>query len=147
VSSRGIWVVNFGGGGDTVIRIDPENYQLAGDPVETGEAPISLTVGDDSVWVVNHDARTVSRIVGEPIPIGHHAGNITAGFGSIWVTSDYRGPIDGGPKDVVLVRTDPQTNQATETIQVGGHPIDVELTEDAVWVSVQGPDMLVKIAP
>jgi hypothetical protein len=37
------------------------------------------------------------------------------------------------------VRIDPQTNQAVETIAVGGHPIDVAATEGAVWVSVAAP--------
>ncbi len=55
--------------------------------------------------------------------------------------------MDGDPKDVVLVRIDPQINQVVETIPVGGHPIDVEVTEDAVWVSVQGPGMIVTITP
>jgi YVTN family beta-propeller protein len=154
VTPEGIWVVNFGGGGNTVIRIDPETFQIAGDPVETGRAPICLAVGDESVWVANHDAHSVTRIdpvtqqviasitvpsephriafgegavwvsnwhvnsitridpqtnqiVGEPIPIGHPAGNIAVGLGSVWVTSDYRGPMDGDPQDVVLVRIDP----------------------------------------
>jgi YVTN family beta-propeller protein len=191
---EGIWVVNFGGNGDTVIRIDPETHQIAGEPIETGRAPICLAVGDGSIWVANHDAHTVTRIdpathhvianitvssephriaygegtlwvanwhedsvtridpqtnqvVGEPIPIGHPAGNIAVGFGSVWVTSDYRGPVDGAPEDVVLVRIDPQTNQAVESIALGGHPIDVEVSEDAVWISVQGPNMVLKITP
>lgn len=194
VTPEGIWVVNFGGGGNTVRLIDSKTYQIAGEPIETGNAPISVAVGDGSVWVVNHDARSVTRIdpvtheviasitlseerhriafgegavwvanwhmnsitridpqtnqvVGEPISIGHHAGNIAAGLGGVWVTSDYRGPMDGDPKDVVLVRIDPQINQVVETIPVGGHPIDVEVTEDAVWVSVQGPGMIVTITP
>ena len=194
VTPEGIWVVIFGGSGETVIRIDPETYQISGEPIETGSAPICLTVGDRSVWVANHDAHSVTRIdpvnheaianitlstephriaygegavwvanwhvnsitridpqtnqvLGEPIPIGHHAGNIALGFGSVWVTSDYRGPMDGAAEDVVLVRIDLQTNQVVETIPLGGHPIDVEVSEEAVWVSVQGPGMVVKIIP
>ena len=194
VSPEGIWVVNFGGGGSVVNLIDSKTRQIAGDPIETGRAPICLVVGDGSVWVANHDDRSVTRIdpvtqqviasiklqeephriaygegsvwvanwhvnsvtridpqtnqvVGEPIPIGHHAGNIAVGFGSVWVTSDYRGPMDGAAEDVVLVRIDAQINQAVETIPLGGHPIDVEVSEEAVWVSVQGPDMVVKITP
>ncbi|HKY54370.1 MAG TPA: hypothetical protein VJM08_08700 [Anaerolineales bacterium] len=194
VTPEGIWVVNFGGGGDTVMRIDPENYEIAGEPVETGRAPISLAVGDGSVWVASHDGHSVTRIdplthqvvasitlneephriaygegavwvanwhvnsisridpqtnqiVGEPIPVGHHAGNLAVGFGSVWVTSDYRGPMDGDLEDVVLVRIDAETNQEVETIPLGGHPIDVEVSEEAVWVSVQGPDRVVKVTP
>jgi YVTN family beta-propeller protein len=189
-----VWVVNFGMSGDTVVRIDPQTNQLAGDPIQTGRAPLSLTIGEGSAWVANHDAHTITRIdlatnqvvanitvpsephrvaygegavwvadfhvnsvtridpqtnqiVGKPIPIGHPAGNMVAGLGSVWVTSDYRGPTDGAPEDVVLLRIDPKTNQLVETIPLGGHPIDVEIAGGAVWVSIQGPDRVVRINP
>jgi YVTN family beta-propeller protein len=193
-TSEAVWVVNFGQTGDTVIRIDPQTNQLAGDPIQTGRAPLSLAVGEVSLWVANHDVHTITRIdlatnqaianitipsephrvafgegaawvanwhvnsvtridpqtnqiVGEPIPIGFHAGNMAAGLGSVWVTSDYRGPGDGAPEDVVLVRIDPLTNQVVETIPLGGHPIDVEIAGDAVWVSIQGPNKVLRINP
>jgi DNA-binding beta-propeller fold protein YncE len=60
------------------------------------------------------------------------------------VTSDYR--VDGAPQDVVVVRIDPQTNRAVETVAVGGHPIDVAATEVAVWVSVANPGTVLRIA-
>ena len=191
---EGVWVVNFGMSGNTVIRMDPRTGQIVGDPVQTGRAPLSVAVGEGSLWVANHDARTITRIdlatnqvvtnitvpsephrvaygegavwvanfhvnsvtridpqtneiVGEPIPIGHPAGNMAAGLGSVWVTSDYRGPVDAAPEDVVLVRIDPQTNQAVETIPLGGHPIDVEIAGGAVWVSIQGPNKVLRINP
>jgi DNA-binding beta-propeller fold protein YncE len=50
------------------------------------------------------------------------------------------------PEDVVVVRIDPQTNRAVETIAVGGHPIDVAATEDAIWVSVADPGTVLRIA-
>ena len=190
---QAVWVVNFGLG-DTVIRIDPNTDQILGEPIVTGRAPLSVAVGEGSLWVANHDAHTITRIdlatnqvvanitvpsephrvaygegavwvanwhvnsvsridpqtnqlMGEPIPIGFPAGNMAAGLGSVWVTSDYRGPADGAPEDVVLVRIDPQSNQAVETIPLGGHPIDVEIAADAVWVSIQGPNQVLRINP
>jgi YVTN family beta-propeller protein len=186
-----VWVTNSGGGGDSVARIDPETNRLAGRPVTTGASPQSLAVGGGSLWVANHDARTVTRIdqatgkvvadipvpsephrvaygagavwvgnwhddsvsridpatnrvVGSPIPVGFHAGNLAVGAGGVWVTSDYR--VDAAPEDVVVVRVDPRTNRAVETIAVGGHPIDVAATEDAVWVSVADPGTVLRIA-
>ena len=59
---RAVWVTNAGGGGDSVVRIDPETSRLLGRPVRTGASPQSLAVGGGSVWVANHDARTVTRI-------------------------------------------------------------------------------------
>jgi len=192
VTPGAVWVPNSGGGGDSVTRIDPQTNRPAGRPVTTGASPQSLAVGGGSLWVANHDARTVTRIdqasgnvvadipvpsephrvaygagaawvgnwhdnsvsridpqsnrvVGSPIPIGsHHAGNLVVGAGSVWVTSDYR--VDGAAEDVVVVRIDPHTNRAVETIAVGGHPIDVAATKGAVWVSVANPGRLLRIA-
>jgi YVTN family beta-propeller protein len=186
-----VWVTNSGGGGDSVARIDPRTSRVAGRPVRTGASPQSLAVGGGSLWVANHDARTVTRVdpasgkvvadipvpsephrvaygagaawvgnwhdnsvsridpttnrvVGSPIPIGFHAGNLAVGVGGVWVTSDYR--VDAAPEDVVVVRIDPQTNRAVETIAVGGHPIDVAATESTIWVSVANPGTLLRIA-
>ena len=185
-------MTNAGAGGDSVARIDPRTNRLLGRPVRTGASPQSLAVGGGSLWVANHDERTVTRIdlasgkvvadipvpsephrvaygagavwvgnwhdnsvsridpatnrvVGSPIPIGsHHAGNLVVGAGDLWVTSDYR--VDGAAEDTVVVRIDPQTNRAVETIAVGGHPIDVAVTKGAVWVSVANPGRLLRIA-
>jgi YVTN family beta-propeller protein len=192
VTPGAVWVPNSGGGGDSVARIDPRTNRLAGRPVRTGASPQSLAVGGGSLWVANHDARTVTRIdqasgkvladipvpsephrvaygagatwvgnwhnnsvsridpatnrvVGSPIPIGsHHAGNLVVGAGSVWVTSDYR--VDGAAEDTAVVRIDPKTNRAVETVAVGGHPIDVAATKGAVWVSVANPGRLLRIA-
>src|SRR6266498_3760476 len=123
--------------------------------VQTCALPISephrVAYGVGAVWVGNWHTNSVSRIdpetnrvVGSPIPVGFHAGNLAVGTGSVWVTSDYR--VDAAPEDVVVVRVDPRTNRAVETIAVGGHPIDVAATEDAVWVSVAEPGMVLRIA-
>ena len=162
-----------------------------GRPVTTGASPQSLAVGGGSLWVANHDERTVTRIdqasgkvvadipvpsephrvaygagaawvgnwhdnsvsridpatnrvVGSPITIGFRAGNLVIGVGSVWVTSDYRA--NAAAEDVVVVRIDPQSNRAVETIAVGGHPIDVAAAGGAVWVSVANPGRLLRIA-
>ena len=113
--------------------------------------PHRVAYGAGAAWVGNWHDNSVSRIdpatnrvVGPPIPIGHRAGNLAVGAGGVWVTSDYR--VDGAPEDVVVIRIDPQTNRAVETIAVGGHPIDVAATESAVWVSVASPDTVLRIA-
>ena len=90
------------------------------------------------------------EVVGEPIDIGYATGNITAGYGNVWVTSDYRGVQafpEAFPDHVVLIRIDPKTNKVVDTIPLGGHPVDVKVTEDAVWVSIQNPDYVLKIRP
>ncbi len=149
IGDRSVWVANHDA--HTVTRIDPDTDQVVANIIVPSE-PHRITFGEGAVWVANWHDNSVSRIdpktnqvVGEPIAIGFHAGNIVAGLGSVWVTSDYR--VDGDAGDVVVVRIDPQTNQTVETIPAGGHPIDVAVTEDAVWVSVQNPDMVLRINP
>jgi YVTN family beta-propeller protein len=144
-----LWVANHDA--HTITRIDLATNQVLANITVPSE-PHRVAYGEGSVWVANWHLNSVTRIdpqtnqvVGEPILIGFHAGNIDVGLGSVWVTSDYR--VDGAPEDVVLVRIDPQTNRAVETIPLGGHPIDVEIAGDAVWVSVQGSDKIVRINP
>ena len=57
-----VWVVHFGMSGDTVVRIDPQTNQIVGDPIQTGLAPLSVAVGEGSLWVANHDVHTITRI-------------------------------------------------------------------------------------
>ncbi len=151
VGDGSVWVANHDA--RTITRIDLDTNQVVA-KIPVPSEPHRVAYGAGVVWVANWHDNSVSRIdpktnrvVGEPIPIGFRAGNIAVGHGSVWVTSDYRGPLDARPEDVVLVRIDPQTAQAVETIPVGGHPIDVAITEEAVWVSIQGPDMVLRVNP
>jgi len=151
VGEGSLWVANHDA--HTITRIDLATNQVVAN-INVPSEPHRVAYGEGAVWVANWHINSVSRIdtqtnqvIGEPIPIGFHAGNMAAGLGSVWVTSDYRSPMDGAPEDVVLVRIDPQTNQAVETIPLGGHPIDVEIAGDAVWVSIQGPNRVLRINP
>ena len=151
VGEGSVWVANHDA--HTVTRIDPATNQVIANIAVPSE-PHRVAFGEDAVWVANWHLNSVTRIdpqtnevIGEPIPIGHPAGNMAAGLGSVWATSDYRGPIDADPEDVVLVRIDSRTNQVIETIPLGGHPIDVDIAGDAVWVSIQGPNKVLRINP
>jgi YVTN family beta-propeller protein len=149
VGDGSVWVANHDA--HTVTRIDADSSQVLAN-INVPSEPHRITFGEGSVWVSNWHENSVSRIdpktnqlLGEPIAIGFPAGNLVAGLGSVWVTSDYR--VNGDPEDVVVVRIDLRTNQVVVTIPVSGHPIDIALTEDAVWVSVQNPDMVLRINP
>lgn len=151
LGDEALWVANHDG--HTVTRIDLATNEVITNITVPSE-PHRVAFGEGAVWVANWHVNSVTRIdphtnqvVGEPIPIGFPAGNMVAGLGSVWVTSDYRGPMDGSPEDIVLVRINPQTNQVVETISLGGHPIDVEIAEGAVWVSIQGPNRVLRINP
>jgi DNA-binding beta-propeller fold protein YncE len=149
-----LWVINHDDG--TLMRIDPETTQILATIILPWE-PHRVGFGEGAVWVSNWHDLSVTRVdpgtnqvVGDPMYIDYAAGNIAAGHGSVWVTSDYRGMQafpEAYPDHVVLVRIDSKTNQVADTIPLGGHPVDVEVTEDAVWVSIQNPDRVLKIEP
>jgi len=133
-----------------VTRIDHVSGKVVAD-IPVPSEPHRVAYGADAVWVGNWHDNSVSRVdpetnrvVGSPIPIGFRAGNLVAGAGGVWVTSDYR--VNAAAEDVVVVRIDPQTNRAVETIAVGGHPIDIAATEGAIWVSVAAPGTVLRIA-
>ena len=149
VGGGSLWVANHDA--RTVTRIDQASGKVLAD-IPVPSEPHRVAYGAGAAWVGNWHDNSVSRIdpatnrvVGSPIPIGsHHAGNLVVGAGDLWVTSDYRA--NAAAQDVVVVRIDPQTNRAVETIAVGGHPIDVAATPGAVWVSVAGPGTVLRIA-
>ena len=149
VGGGSLWVANHDAA--TVTRIELASGKVVAD-IPVPSEPHRVAYGVGAVWVGNWHDNSVSRIdphtnrvVGSPIPVGsHHAGNLAVGAGGVWVTSDYRP--EAAAEDVVVIRIDPQTNRAVETIAVGGHPIDVAATAGAVWVSVANPGRLLRIA-
>jgi YVTN family beta-propeller protein len=147
VGGGSLWVANHDG--QTITRIDQATGKVVAD-IPVASEPHRVAYGAGAVWVGNWHVNSVSRIdpatnrvTGSPIPIGFHAGNLAVGAGGVWVTSDYRS--NSAPEDVVVVRIDPRTNRAVETIAVGGHPIDVVAAGGAVWVSAATPDRVLRI--
>jgi DNA-binding SARP family transcriptional activator/ABC-type branched-subunit amino acid transport system substrate-binding protein len=84
-----------GGGGDAVQLVDPvAGRTLAHVPV--GASPTSVAVGAGSVWVLNADDRTVSRIdpvtrhVEKTFSTGETPTELVFAGGALWVGSGYR---------------------------------------------------------
>jgi YVTN family beta-propeller protein len=130
----GVWVPNAGGGGDSVTRIDPKTNRLADRPISTGASPQSLATGGGSLWVANHDARTVTRIdqasgkVVANIPVPSEPHRVTYGAGAAWV---------GNWHDNSVSRIDPQTNRVVGSpIPIGGHHAgNLVVGAGSVWVT------------
>jgi DNA-binding beta-propeller fold protein YncE len=148
VGGGSLWVANHDA--RAVTRIDLASGTVVAD-IPVPSEPHRVAYGAGAAWVGNWHDNSVSRIdpatnrvVGAPIPIGsHHAGNLVVGAGGVWVTSDYR--VNAAGEDVVVVRIDPTSNRAVETIAVGGHPIDVAAAGSAIWVSVADPGTVLRI--
>jgi YVTN family beta-propeller protein len=125
---------NAGAGGDSVARIDPRTNLLVGRPVRTGASPQSLAVGGGSLWVANHDARTVTRIdpasgkVVADIPVGSEPHRVAYGAGAAWV---------GNWHDNSVSCIDPHTNRVVGApIPIGAHHAgNLVVGAGSVWVT------------
>jgi YVTN family beta-propeller protein len=134
VTPGAVWVTNSGGGGDSVARIDPRINRLVGRPVRTGASPQSLAVGGGSLWVANHDARTVTRIdwasgtVVADIPVPSEPHRVAYGAGAVWV---------GNWHDNSVSRIDPATNRVVGSpIPIGSHHAgNLVVGAGGVWVT------------
>jgi YVTN family beta-propeller protein len=134
VTPGAVWAPNAGAGGDSVARIDPRTNRLVGRPVRTGASPQSLAVGGGSLWVANHDARTVTRIdpasgkVVADIPVGSEPHRVAYGAGAAWV---------GNWHDNSVSCIDPHTNRVVGApIPIGAHHAgNLVVGAGSVWVT------------
>jgi YVTN family beta-propeller protein len=103
--------------------------------IPVGDSPAGVTLENDSAWVANEGANTVTRIdletrrpKGRPIPVGKNPSAISGGLGSVWVAN-----LGGGS----VTRIDAESGRVLQTIPVGHGPVDVAVGRESVWVSTQ----------
>jgi YVTN family beta-propeller protein len=99
--------------------IDPETNRLVRQ-VRVGQRPTGVAVGEDAVWVLNADDRTVSKVdldgprVSRTIPLsqtGEPAG-LAVGEGAVWLGTGLYGPLS-------LSRINPSFNEIAQTMPLG----------------------------
>ena len=138
-----MWVLNNGGG--TLIKVDPDSKKIDGRPVQVGEAPQFIALGEGSVWttgglgsrVVRVDPRTVR--IQKTIVDGLEPTGIAVGEGAVWV-ADAVGD--------TVTRIDPRTNRKVgRPIKVGLGPAGRRHGRGAVWVANFGSDTVSRIDP
>ncbi len=126
-----MWVLNADGG--TLVKVDPDAKKIDGRPVQVGEAPQFIALGEGSVWttaglgsrVVRVDPRTVR--IQKTIVDGLEPTGIAVGEGAVWV-ADAVGD--------AVTRIDPSTNRKVgRPIKVGPGPQGVITGGGAVWVA------------
>ncbi len=107
----------------------------------TRATPGLAFVAADSVGVIDPDT---NRIVGQ-IPVGSAPSRIAFAPSGVWVVSGH---------DKTVTRIDPASRTALRTFSVGGPPIDVAVSGDAVWLLLAtssalagGPARLARIDP
>jgi YVTN family beta-propeller protein len=125
----GVWVAN--GRDSTIQRLDGSGE--VGQPVGVAAGPIAIAADASGVWVASEQAAAVTRIepatgvtLAAPIPLQPgRPTSLAVGAGAIWVAAS----------DGTLRRIDPRAYRVTDLINVGGSPVAVLVTDDAVWLA------------
>jgi DNA-binding beta-propeller fold protein YncE/predicted Ser/Thr protein kinase len=104
------------------------------DPIEVGQGPLRLAVGEETVWVTSAGDGTLTgidietqEIVGAPMGVGAEVSGVAVGEGSVWVSR---------PRAGSVLRVDPIARRTVE-IPVGGRPGAVVYGGGRVWVADQ----------
>ena len=113
------------GGGDGVAVIDPTSGTVSS-RIPVGSGPLAVAAGAGSVWVVNADSRTISRIdaksrevTGPPFAVTEAPIGLAYGEGALWVSTGSRyDKIDFGTITDSVVRIDPATNLPGDPIRL-----------------------------
>ena len=120
-------------------RIDPRTLQAPASTY-TDDGTVGLVVADDTVWVLNAGARTVTRFDpptldprGGTIQVGQDPTAIAAGDGAIWVTER------SGVR-----RINAATGKANE-FRVGSRPVAIAVGGGAAWVANAGDGTVSRI--
>jgi DNA-binding SARP family transcriptional activator len=100
--------------GDSVAVVDPGTDTIVGE-IPVGGRPAGPAVGEGSVWVGNHDGKTILRIDPRSLKVVHTIGlgvaptDVEVGAGGVWVLSDS-----------ALLRVDPAINDVVDTVPLPG---------------------------
>jgi YVTN family beta-propeller protein len=107
-------------------------------------SPTSIAAGFDSLWVVNLDEDSVSRInpveglVIQKIAVGSGPAGIAVGGGYIWVTNGFDGTVS---------KIDPKTDTVVDTIErVGNGPAGIAVGGGTLWVANSTDETVARIS-
>src|SRR5262249_20061059 len=115
-----------------------------------GQGYIGVAVGEGSIWATNPNEDAVYRVdpasmkVTARIPVGPYPWGVAVGADHVWVA------IHHGTDHGALQRIDPAPNQVDGELPLGPPnqgPGKVTTTDDAVWVAVDGDNVLAKVDP
>jgi YVTN family beta-propeller protein len=110
--------------------------------VPVGETPVDAAVGDNSLWVVNTDDHTVSRIdlatrtVRQTIRVGAGPSAIAYGAGAAWVANTLDGTVS---------RLDPSANEETLRRPACNSPGAIAVHRDRLWVACTDDRTIVEL--
>ena len=146
-----VWVAL--GGSDKVVRLNPDNGYEPESPIDVGDKPYGVTVGEDgSVWVTNRGGSgSVSWIPpdsedAKTIHVGPNPKGIYATVDAVWVANT----ADGTVSKIDVASLDPEDDPSTldpPAFPVGQLPRGVSVGLDSVWVSLGGDNQVARLDP
>lgn len=125
--------------------LDTSKVVFVDTPIEVGDAPQSVAVGEGGVWVVNAGDGTISfidaesaEVEGEPIAVGPIPSGIAAGGGSVW--------IGFGEGATTIARIDSERREIIdEDIEIGRSPSQLTFGGDKLWVAAVVGDVVARV--
>jgi YVTN family beta-propeller protein len=135
------------------LSIDLRTHRMVGKPIAVGRGAWGIGAGGGSVWVVNADDATVTRIdprsrrVVATIPVGgRNLGRMIVTHGMVWVLRDDYDKARGWE----LIRIDPATNKVVGRTPLGKNMcggFGIAAAKDALWISADAQGSVIRIDP
>ena len=120
-----------------VIQIDPQTYQIIGEPLPAGEEIITLAPGHGTLWTGSHDDGMITRVDAEThsvvatIEMGFSVHGLAVSEDSAWVLDEH---------GLAVVRLDPQSNQPGERVPIDFVAANLTVGAGSVWVAPAARD-------
>jgi serine/threonine-protein kinase len=145
VVDRGLWVADFLGGSQSVVRVDAASRRTTV-KVAAGHNPIAVTFGFGSGWVANGIVdSTVTRFAPKTGEIqatltvpGKDPAGILATQDGVWVACFGNG---------YVYRVDPSSNRVTAEASIGTAAQDIVLADNLLWITDSGGGQVVVVQP
>jgi YVTN family beta-propeller protein len=114
--------------------------------IGAGRQPITVAVGEGTVWVANQVGNSLTRIdpqanqVTATVPVPTGVADVAVNRDAVWTGGDRRGVAQ-------VVRIDPRTNRVVATIKTGGRSVQVAADDRSVWVAYPQDALVKRIDP
>lgn len=152
IGDNAVWVTTAK---HELLKMAPDGQVLGYVPIAkggptAGEGYFGVAVGEGSVWAANPAENAVYRVdpgtlrVIARISVGPDPWGVAVGAGHVWVA------IHHGTDHGALERIDPETNRVDGHVPLGPPnqgPGKVTTSGSAVWVAVDGDNVLVRVDP
>jgi serine/threonine-protein kinase len=118
--------------------------------IPAGDGPDGMAVEGDSVWVVNSEGDTLTRIdarknrsVGDRVRVGRNPDSVAAADGILWVTNTDSGTVTR--LEAADLGSSGAQASAVRTVDVGNGPEGIALGDRVVWVANGDSDTVSRI--